>query len=510
MSLDENERSSAYKTTKGAFYLMIKVVLTSILAAGLFIFIARFLPAVSDLGLVNGLLALIGISAIVASLGLPIAATRFISSYIGSGRESMAKSIHLLIFAIGLVSSAVLSSILYILAYHIATLLFHNLIYVRLIHIASIDVFLYSMITFSIYLLYASQQFKKVAIIAILNSLLRFASAFVLLLLGMGVDGIVVGIIIGDATSLALYTYALKPEIRRGNSVHGLRPLLKYSMPLYGSSILSLLATSVDNYLVLILSGLFAAGIYSPAMAIGTILVSMLGALSDSLLPYFSRIHGKSGLESLRDSSMPASRYVFLIFLPFGIATFVSAPSLIVGIFGERYSDSIYPAMLIILAITITSIGTIFNLIQIAAGHTHVFLKSTAIGLATQVAIGIVTIPSAGALGAAFARFSAYVIMFVYNTYKLKIMIGLNYDRNALQKGIIGSVIMASIIFALNYFTSHFPYFLPLSLLIGLISYLLFLRFTKTMNTKDIEIIDSILPGKLRWITVIITKVVIH
>lgn len=509
MSLDENERSSAYKTTRGAFYLMMKVLITSILASGLFIFIARFLPEVSDLGLVYGLLALIGLSVMLASLGLPIAASRFISSYIGSGKEDMAKSLHLLIFTIGLLSSVVISAILYISAYSIATVFFHNVLYVHLIHLASIDVFMYSMITFSIYLLYAAQQFRKVAVIAILNSLLRFAAAFVLLLLGLGVDGIVLGLIIGDVASLVMYVNALKSKIRRGNSIHQIKPLLKYSMPLYGSTVLSLLATSADNYLVLILSGLYAAGIYSPAMAMGTILVGMLGALGDSLLPYFSRIHGKSGLKSLSESAKPASRYVFLIYVPFGIATLVSAPSLITGIFGERYSESTYPAVLIILAITITSVGTVFNYIQISAGHTNVFLKSTGIGFAAQVAICIVTIPYAGALGAALARLSSYIIMFSYNTYKLKTMIGLNYDKDALKIGVIGSVIMASIIFALN-ITLSLKYYLPLSFMIGFLSYILFLRFTRTMNAKDVEVISSILPGKLRWMMAIITKVVIR
>ena len=75
------------------------------------------------------------------------------------------------------------------------------------------------------------------------------------------------------------------------------------------------------------------------------------------------------------------------------------------------------------------------------------------------------------------------MIMFVYNTYKLNKMIGLNYDQDALQKGVIGSVVMASIIFALNFYLP-LPYYLPLKLLIGSLFYLLFLRFTRAYECQ--------------------------
>jgi hypothetical protein len=67
---------------------------------------------------------------------------------------------------------------------------------------------------------------------------------------------------------------------------------------------------------------------------------------------------------------------------------------------------------------------------------------------------------------------------------------------------------MASTIFVVNFYL-HPIYYLPLSLVTGFSSYLLFLRYTHALNIKDIEIISTILPGKLRWMTTIITKAVI-
>lgn len=236
----------------------------------------------------------------------------------------------------------------------------------------------------------------------------------------------------------------------------------------------------------------------------------ILSGFGETLLPYFSRTYGKSGIESLKYLSRSLSRYLFLLYLPLGFATLASASPIILGIFGERFSEAIFPSMIIVLAISLTSIGTIFNHILISAGNTRIFLTSTLIAVSVQLVISIATISSIGATRAAVARASAYTILFIYPTYRLKQLVGLHYDGSALRKGLIGSVIMASIIFSLNFYLSNLYYLLPFNLFIGFLSYLLFLRFTQAMNIKDFEIINNILSGKLRRPIGLLTRIVVR
>jgi hypothetical protein len=85
----------------------------------------------------------------------------------------------------------------------------------------------------------------------------------------------------------------------------------------------------------------------------------------------------------------------------------------------------------------------------------------------------------------------------IYPAYRLrKIAGGLNYDHTALSKGLVGSLIMALTISTLNLFLSGL-YFLPLNLFVGSMSYVTFLRFTRTLNASDFEIINNVLGGKL-------------
>jgi len=119
-------------------------------------------------------------------------------------------------------------------------------------------------------------------------------------------------------------------------------------------------------------------------------------------------------------------------------------------------------------------------------------------------------IPYFGGLGAAIAKASAYAILFILPTLELqKISGSLNYDRSAFRSGLVGSVIMALIIFGLNFYWSS-PFFLPLNIGIGLLLYLFFLRFTASLDVKDIDIVSRVLPHQMGWIAKLISKLCIR
>jgi len=498
-----------YKAAQGTLYLLVSTIVTSACSAVFFIFIARFLPSLSDLGLISALQVLINMGIIFAGLGLTNAATRFMSYYFGAEKQDIARDVSIVIFRIGLLSSITISFLTYIFASSIASLLFHRTEYTLLIQLASIDIFLLSMISFLVSILYSLHEFKKIATISIYTAIIRTGVAFILLISGMGISGIVIGYIIGDTISLLAFGYILRTSIFKTGRQKIMTSLFKYSFPLYGSSILTFFSTNVDYYLVLILSTLSIAGIYSVAVLIGTVLLMILTSLEQTLLPFFSHLYGRTDIESLKNTSTVVSRYLFLIYLPLGFAAFASSPAIITGIFGERYIESIYPSMIIVLGITLTSIGTVFNNVLKSVGRTRIFFASTLCAVSVQLLISGLTIPVIGAIGAALARSSAYAIMLIIPAYRLKQIAGLPYDRKALEIGLVGSVVVAMTVFAVNSILAK-PYCLLVSLPIAFMSYLVMLRITHAMNSKDFEIINNILSGKIKWPLIVITKIVLH
>jgi O-antigen/teichoic acid export membrane protein len=506
----EIDSMSPFKSTKGIFYLIIKALATGLSAALFFILIARVLPNISDLGLYQGLLSLITVCVTLAGSGLSRAATRFISLYIGSGKDEMAQAAFSAVFRLGLIGAIVLSLALYSIAPYIADLFFHDYHVVDLIRLTSVDVFLFSLVICLTSLMYTLQWFREAVTISVISSLFKFGIASLFVAAGEGVEGIIIGFILGDAVGLVMYLHALLLHLRiRPTAIRELKPLLVYTLPLYGYSILVYLSTEIDLYILLILTNLEVVGIYSPAVFLSTTLILGLTAVDQAIAPFFSRRYGKSGMKALADLSSLGTRYVFLIYIPACVIVLSCTPILFTEILGDRYSESIYPATIIIIVIISTSVFPIFNNILVSAGQNRIFFAAGAIALSVQVILSLIVIPYMGATGAAIAKASAFLILFLIPTYRLKTILGaLLYDRKALLRGLIGSVTMGSIIFMIN-LNLFSTYLLPISIIAGIISYLLFLRITSAVDLKDIEVINKSLPASFSGLTRVVSKLCI-
>jgi O-antigen/teichoic acid export membrane protein len=513
---EKEEDVSAHVTARGMLSISIKDLTSTVAAVVFFVLIARYLPNVDDLGFLTGIQTLILMFVIFSGLGLPNSATRFISTYIGSGRNDRANLLYPLIFVLCIVASAGFSFLLYSLSPFLSVSLFHGQEYTDLIQVASFDVFLSSMILTCILFLYASKQFAKVATFSIVNSIIKFSLAFILFVNGWGLYGILIGLIIGDAIGLSLFVITLAPRIlvRRNtvslaSSLLELKPLFNFSLPLYGAQILNFVSSKVDIYFLMLLSTLYAVGIYSPALFVENAFLLILIAIDTGLLPITARIFGKSGLVNFKYISRFSSRYLFLFYFPLGVAIAVSAPSLIVMVMGERFIDSTSPVMILVIGITLTSPVVIFNNLLRSAGYSGTLLKNEAVGISVQVLLLATLIPAFGVVGAASARFISRLIYLIYPYYKLNQLRALDYDRPALRNGLAVSFIIGVLIMVMSVIIAETYYYLPVTYTLSFFVYLIFLRVTHALDKEDIEFLDKILMGKMKWLKAVLIKIVI-
>jgi O-antigen/teichoic acid export membrane protein len=511
----KEEDISAHVTARGMLSISIKDLTSTMAGVVFFVLVARYLPDVDDLGFLTGLQTLILMFMTLSALGLPNSATRFISTYIGSGRTDRANSLYPLIFVLCILASAGFSFLLYNVSPILSVSLFHGPEYTYLIQAASVDVFLSSMIFTCIFLLYASRQFAKVAAFSIVNSIIKFSLAFILFVNGWGLYGIVIGLIVGDAIALSLFVIALIPKILVRDrlpllsTLTELKPLFKFSFPLYGAMILNFVSSRIDIYFLMILSTLYAVGIYSPALFVANTFLLILIAIDQGLLPVTARFFGKNGLVNFKYISRSASRYLFLFYFPLGITIAASAPSLIAIVMGERFIDSTYPVMIIVIAITLTSPVIIFNNLLRSAGFSGILLKNEAISISVQILLLIFMIPALGIIGAATSKFVSRFVYLIYPFIKLNRLGALDYDRRALKKGLTGSCIIGILIIIIDLLITSSPFDLLFSYVISFTVYLFFLRVTHALNKDDVEFLDKILMGKMRWLMTVLSKIVI-
>lgn len=500
---------SPYHAARGTIYLLSKSIIFSAVGAILYIIIARSLPETSDLGLYQGVQSLIYMSVVFAGSGLARGAIRAISFDIGAGKLNKADRAYPTVFAIGILLSVMISIIIFIFGKLIAQSLFHDESYLLLVQVSAIDAFFLTMITYSNSLLFAMQRFRTSFMISVVNIVLKLLLSIILLLASQSVLSVIMAFAIGDAVALLVFVCSLRKKLfRKPLEYKETIRLLRFSSPLYGSSILDYFAKEMDIYVLLILTNLSVVGIYGPAVLISTVLFWTLTALDQAFAPYFPRVFGKNGLNSLQQLSKSASRYLFLLYVPLCFLILGSIPDILTVLLGEKYSASVYPSVIIVLSITFSSMIVIFNNILMSTGHSKIFLIASVIALAVQLSISLFLIPLVGSVGAAVARGSSYILIFVLPALALRRIYGLEYDLRALKTGICGSVIIVAMLSLLDHLLID-GRFLPLNLLLATISYLIFLRFSKTVVSKDFQLMNNIFGRRTSRLIKIISRVVI-
>jgi teichuronic acid exporter len=497
-------------TVGGAFFTIGKSIANLLPYSLLFFIIAKTFPTVQDLGLIQSLISITIISVIIASLGLPLGAVRLIPFYQGRGEKEIAQRISLFIFLTGILFSVFVAIMLFYLSAPISNTMLHDRDLAYLINLIAIDVFLSSVVNFSNYLLYSYYEFKYAAKISIINSLLRFIIPLLFIsMAGPEVELIVIGYIIADAASCILFSVGLAPKLGKHMrlSISYIKSVFGYSFPLYGANLLRYVSISIDYYLLLFLSNLYVAGIYTPAILLANALSIILIAAGDTMVPYSSRVYGISGPESLKRILHFVSRYVFLLFIPLGFIVVVNTEALIMLFFGSKYSESISPAIIIASVITLTSVGPIFDSVLSAAGMSRTVLASFSLALPSQILVSAVTIPIFGALGASLSRSIALIIKMIYSASRLKKRNILHFDRGAFVVGVTGSLIMVSVIFVLNQFVLG-THFALINSLVGIFVYLVFLRYKKAVNEQDTVVLMKFSPSPTRRALLLIMKII--
>src|SRR5918996_2603023 len=113
---EKGEDLSAHTTARGMLSISTKDLSSTLAAVVFFVLVARYLPNVDDLGFLTGIQTIILMFIVLSGFGLPNSATRFISTYLGSGKVDRASFLYPAVFALCVISSAAFSFLLYYLS----------------------------------------------------------------------------------------------------------------------------------------------------------------------------------------------------------------------------------------------------------------------------------------------------------------------------------------------------------------------------------------------------------
>ena len=251
----------------------------------------------------------------------------------------------------------------------------------------------------------------------------RISGFTAVLLLGWGLTGVLWSSLVATyltAILLCFYTIKNLPKLVRPSRAEWLgNEIVRYSLPLFGASIVVILLTTSSTVLLGYFSSVEEVAIYSAPRPFIKVLELPLIALAFIYLPIATGLFKTDGIQAVNNLYNSATKWSTLASIPVFLLFLMDSEYLMLTIFGSTYVSSS----------NILSILAMGSLMHIALGPNGMMLitfeKRQQLLLATMVAailnvlLCIMLIPDMGATGAAIATATALVISNLLINYKL-------------------------------------------------------------------------------------------
>ena len=405
--------TAIFNVPRGTAYITIQQIVFYATSFLYYVLLVRVLN-LSQVGEVSLLAAASSIFTTLTQVALPLAATRFMSSHIGSNDPTSAGSVAttslrlLLVIAGPGVITAILASP------WIGAIVFKTADSGSLLIVTFSASFLFDLIAlygawFLGLGLYADILFQNVLFFPLSRGL-GLALAYE----GLGSLGIPLGWAIGALATVLLSLYLWKGKLPHSRN-YPARPLLIFGLPLFASALVTLLQAWGDIALLQGILGQFGStGAYYIVVSSVSFLSILWMPVAAALYPALSSIFTKEGPAAVSGRLAVATRLINLTVLPTGAALAVIAPTALEAVYGASLGNQaipfailattlIFSAQSLLLITTLQSISRTAHILGINLAATIIDL--VAVGLGAN-ALGT----TAGAIGRALLAITTVLL----------------------------------------------------------------------------------------------------
>lgn len=213
----------------------------------------------------------------------------------------------------------------------------------------------------------------------------------------------------------------------------------------------------MDNILLGFLKGETAVGIYSTAMRIIRLPLSLILSIGAIIAPQVSIAFSNSDETRIRTLIHKSFSFLCVVALPIIIGIYVSASFLIHTFAGDKFTDAIIVLRILAPLLIMNGMGNIFCLQLLAPMQNEKYLlKSMVIGMIFNLLTNIVLIYYFSFIGAAIGYMLTEFVATFVSYYYVKKTIAINFDLKIFSQCLLGSIIIVPIAYVLrNIFQNH-------------------------------------------------------
>src|SRR3954471_15568817 len=308
---------------------------------------------------------------------------------------------------------------------------------------------------------------------------------------GFRAEGLLVGYWCG---TLAALLYAVTGARRTFGAFHAAawRPrgaVLASALRLAGANtatdLLNALYTRVDLWIVGLLLGEGAAGIYGMARQIAVPIRQVRQSFDGLLIPLVARTLSTRGSKGSGEALASATRLILVIQLPIILALFAAGRPLL-GLFGHGFEAAYWPLLALAAAEAIQAAFSIGDLVFVYL-RPQLGLWLTLASIAVGVAAALILIPALGLSGAALSVLAAYSVRAAMRSIVLRARFHFEIPHSHHVGPFVAAALGTAAVFAARLVPVRLPLD-PLPLVAGLALYALALAAWLSLRKQSLSL----------------------
>lgn len=255
-------------------------------------------------------------------------------------------------------------------------------------------------------LLHRRLQFRAIAGLEVLATLLQAIVAATTALSGFGVLSLALGQLIRQCTVLAVSWTASRHRPRLSFSARELTESLPLATPLFGLAFVGTYLNQIDVYLVAKVLGAAPLGFYNRALFMTKFASQQIAALVQrAAFPSFSRVQAET--DEIRFMLLQFVSISACLSIPAMAGLYLTAPALVAGLFGPRWVDAVPLVRILCPAGALWTIEALNGPILMARNRLRTWFLAELIAAASLTAVLVV------AAGKGIQTFAAAIVCFV-------------------------------------------------------------------------------------------------
>jgi len=486
-----------YNVPRGTAYLTTQQIITYTTYLIFYVALARILRP-DEVGQISLLLAAQTVFTALTQLGLPSAATRYISGNIGRGDRQVAGAVARTILRLSILVGAVGLAIAALISPLVGPSVIGRSDAGTLLILTFLSGFMLDIIlVYGAYFIgigaYARNLYQNALYIPFSRGL-----GLLLAILGYRVTGIVSGWVIGGLVAVLLSSYLWHGQLPEKSS-HPVKPLLAFSLPVFGSALIAFGQQYGDiTILQAIIGQLSTTGAYYLIVSSVSFLSVLWIPVTQALYPALSASHATGGTEAVSERLAVAFRLTNLAVLPLGAALAAIAPTAIELVYGPTYVSQAGIFAILALATIFTAQGAILTTSLQAVGRARQVLIVTLLSTVVGLLVVITTARFVGTLGGALGR----TILSIGTVIMARRSMGPSvktHSENALPIALLLAIGVGVPLAIADYLLiGHLSPFrrLPILVVVFVLAFLAISRTLKIFRASDFAILKDALPHR--------------